>query len=85
MSGDRDPLQTGEKRSDTQPTPPPAQPRAAATEVNHAKKKALTKEIDSILRGIPFIGPYIVIVKLKWGWAGILLLIIGFMIVKCCL
>ncbi|HEY8185057.1 MAG TPA: hypothetical protein VIF64_03250 [Pyrinomonadaceae bacterium] len=80
MSDDRAPSQTGEKRSDIPFATSPVQPSDTPPGVDHEKKKALAKEIDSILRGIPFIGPYIVIVKLKWGWAGILLLIVGFMI-----
>jgi hypothetical protein len=80
MGDDRAPSQTGEKRSDIPFATSPVQPSGTPPGVDHEKKKALAKEIDSILRGIPFIGPYIVIVKLKWGWAGILLLIIGFMI-----
>src|SRR6267142_1667852 len=79
MNDDQDSPQTGEKRSDTPFATPPV-PSENPPEVDHENKNALAKEINSILRGIPFIGPYIVIVKLKWGWAGILLLVIGFMI-----
>jgi len=79
MNDDQDSPQTGGKRSDTPFATPPV-PSENPPEVDHENKKALAKEINSILRGIPFIGPYIVIVKLKWGWAGILLLVIGFMI-----
>lgn len=61
-------------------TTPSDQLPKSTSDLDHEKKKALAEEVDKILRGIPLIGPYIVIVKLKWGWAGILLLIAGFMI-----
>ncbi|HXI23547.1 MAG TPA: hypothetical protein VNG71_06710 [Pyrinomonadaceae bacterium] len=76
MSNNPTPDQEPEVGSPTQ-TSPSAQ-SVAATEAE--KKKALTEAINNILKGIPFIGPYIVIIKLKWGWTGILLLFGGFLI-----
>ena len=52
----------------------------SATAAEAEKKKALAEAVNNILKGIPFIGPYIVIIKLKWGWTGILLLFAGFLI-----
>ena len=56
------------------------QPVNVQPELDPENKKALTDAINNILKGIPFIGPYIIIIKLKWGWSGILLLLGGFLI-----
>jgi hypothetical protein len=78
-----------EMNEGTKPGSTAGTPRTEATAANAdsvisadlgpEQKKALTDAINEILKGIPFIGPYIVIVKLRWGWSGILLLVGGFL------
>jgi hypothetical protein len=74
MSGNSDPQQSDEIDPNAKPTP-----SNIKSDLDSEKKKILTETINDILKGIPFIGPYIVIVKVKWGWTGILLLIGGFL------
>lgn len=76
---DSDPKRTGEIKPDTPPAPS-ATPPASTTPEDPEDERDLKKEVLNILRNIPLIGPYIVIIKLKWGWSGILLLIAGFLI-----
>jgi hypothetical protein len=80
MSHSNDPLREGEADSGVTSSASPSPPPDVTPNVDPEKNKALADEINNILKGIPFIGPYIVIVKLKWGWTGILLLIGGFLI-----
>ena len=47
-------------------------------EMDQEHTKAMAEAINNMLKSIPFIGPFIIVVKLKWGWTGILLLISGF-------
>ncbi len=63
--------------SSTTSTPTRSDSSGASVNVDPKDKKELTDAVNNILRGIPFIGPYIVIIKLKWGWSGILLLLGG--------
>jgi hypothetical protein len=80
MSDNSAPQQTSEIKSEPTPTSLPAQPANVTPNLDPEKTKALAEAVNSILRGIPFVGPYIVIIKLKWGWTGILLIIGGFLI-----
>jgi hypothetical protein len=77
---DRDPKPAGQIRQDSTPVPPSIPAAMPRPGLDPESDKDLKKEILNILRNIPLIGPYIVIIKLKWGWSGILLLIAGFMI-----
>jgi hypothetical protein len=77
---DSDPKPTDQIRPDSTPAPPAATAAKPTLDSEPENEKDLRKEILNILRNIPFIGPYIVIIKLKWGWSGILLLIAGFSI-----
>lgn len=80
MSNDSNPRQEGEMNSGGAPSTSTSRPTDTAPDLDAEKTKILTDTINDILKGIPFIGPYIVIVKVKWGWTGILLLIGGFLI-----
>jgi hypothetical protein len=81
MSSTTDPPPKGKVESEA--VPPASSlvsPPNNTSQLDAEEKKALRDAIISILKGIPFIGPYIVVIKLKWGWTGLLLLIGGFMI-----
>jgi hypothetical protein len=57
-------------------------PRGAPTALDEEKvrQQAIAETIHNILRGIPIFGPYVVLVKLKFGWSGILLCLGGFLL-----
>jgi hypothetical protein len=81
MSGNSNPPPKGEVESEaTPPASSPVRPPDATPDLDPEEKRVLRDAITSILKGIPFIGPYIVVIKLKWGWTGVLLLLGGFMI-----
>ncbi len=77
MSENKSPEQ---RSGDPSATPPPAQSGSSQRQLEAEKKRALADAINNILKGIPFIGPYIIIIKLKWGWGGILLFFGGFLV-----
>jgi hypothetical protein len=68
------------RSGDASSTPPNTPPVSSQPEVDPEQRRAIADAINSILKGIPFIGPYIIIIKLKWGWSGIFLLVGGFLI-----
>ncbi|MDQ1524244.1 MAG: hypothetical protein QOE47_2168 [Pyrinomonadaceae bacterium] len=80
MNDNNDPQQESEIKPTTAHTSPPPRPPGTAPDLDVEKKKAITDAVTQILNGIPFIGPYIVVVKLKWGWTGLVLSVGGFML-----
>jgi|SRR5882724_791240 len=77
MSENKSPEQ---RSGDPSAMPRPAQSGSSQRQLEAEKKRALAEAVNNILKGIPFIGPYIIIIKLKWGWGGILLFLGGFLV-----
>jgi hypothetical protein len=77
MASQDDPRQKDGAGSKDAQGSPPAEPVNVAP-ASGASRQEIAETVNSILRGIPIFGPYVVLVKLKFGWSGILLSLSGF-------